>query len=108
MALIRTLSMLLGALAVLWLGAVSAPAPVEAATPPCHEIAVDHGAPADAPSPDKPMKTMSCCVACVAAPLPQPPIRASVRAPAPAVDPQTLPVGRTPAPEPGPPRAAAA
>lgn len=110
MALIRTLSMLLGALAVLWLGAVSGPAPAQAATPPCHEMTMDHGAPADAPSPDKPMKTMGCCVACVATPMPQPPVRAAVRAPAPvlAIGPQTLPVGRSPAPEPGPPRTVAA
>lgn len=102
MGLMRTWLLLLGALAVLALGA--APAVAEA-PPPCH--GTSHEAPA---TPDKPVKAMSCCAACVAAPLPQPPIRVSVRAPAPAsaVGPQTLPVGRTPAPEPGPPRAVAA
>ena len=105
MALFRTLSMLLGALAVLWLGATPISA-VSAEAPSCHEMSMDHGAPAEAPSPDKPMKAMGCCVACVAAPLPQPPVRAALRAPTPtlAIGPQTLPVGRTPTPEPGPPR----
>lgn len=111
MALIRTLSMLLGALAVLWLGAVPMPA-VSDEAPPCHEMTMKHGAPADAParSPDKPMKVMGCCVACVAVPLPQPPVRTAVRTPAPVltVGPQALPVGRTPTPEPGPPRTVAA
>lgn len=111
MALIRTLSMLLGALAVLWLGAVPMPA-ASAEAPPCHEKAMSHGTAPDAPSPspDKPMKVMGCCVACVASPLPQPPVRTAVRAPAPvhAVRPQALLAGLTTAPEPGPPRTVAA
>lgn len=107
MALFRTLSMLFGALAVLWLGALSGPAPAAAEPAPCH--AMSHGE-APAPSPDKPIKAMGCCVACVAAPLPQPPVRAAARALAPDRTPRltALPVGRTPAPEPGPPRAVAA
>lgn len=110
--MLRTLSMLLGALAVLWLGAVAAPAQASTGTPPCHEMAMSHGGTPDAPapSPDKPMKAMSCCVACVATPLLQPPVRAAVRAPAPvhAARPQALPAGLTTAPEPGPPRTVAA
>lgn len=102
--------MLLGALAVLWLGAVPMPA-ASAEAPPCHEMTMGHGAMPDAPapSPEKPMKVMGCCIACVAASLPQP-VRTAVRAPAPVltVGPQTLPVGRTPTPEPGPPRTVAA
>jgi len=104
--------MLLGALAVLWLGAVVAPAPASAETPPCHEMTMSHGMTPDAPapSPDKPMKAMGCCVACVAAPVPQPPVRAAVRATAPVHSTrlQALPVGQTTAPEPGPPRTVAA
>lgn len=110
--MLRTLSMLLGALAVLWLGAVAAPAQASAGAPPCHEMTMSHGGTpaAPAPSPDKPMKAMSCCVACVASPLPQPPVRAAVRASAPLHAPrlQDLPVGQTTAPEPGPPRTVAA
>ena len=107
MAILRTLSLLLGALAVLTLGALAAPAPASAETAPCHSMT--HGE-APAPSPDKPMKAMGCCLACVAAPLPQPPVRAAVRAPAPDRTPRLtmLPAGRSPAPEPGPPRAVAA
>ena len=103
--MLRTLSMLLGALAVLWLGAVPMPA-TSAEVPPCHEMTIEHGE-TPAPSPDKPMQVMGCCVACVVAPLPQPPVRAVVRPPAPghAARLQTLPVGQIPSPEPGPPRA---
>jgi hypothetical protein len=112
MAMLRTLSMLLGALAVLWLGAVAAPASASAEAPPCHEMTMSHGMAPDAPapSPDKPMKSMSCCIACVATPLPQPPVRAAIRAPAPlhASRLQAQPVGRTTQPEPGPPRTVAA
>lgn len=111
MALIRTLSMLLGALAVLWLGALPMPA-ASAEAPPCHEMTMSRETAPDAPasSPEKPMNAMSCCVACVATLLPQPPVRAAVRAPAPghAARPQALPAGLTTAPEPGPPRTVAA
>lgn len=111
MALIRTLSVLLGALAVLWLGTVPMPA-ASAEAPPCHEMTMSHGTAPDAPapSPDKPMKAMGCCVACVAASLPQPPVRAALRTPAPvhAARHQAPLAGLTTAPEPGPPRTVAA
>jgi hypothetical protein len=105
MAMLRTLSILLGAFAVLWLGALAAPASAEPA--PCHSMSSQE---APAPSRDKPMKAMSCCVVCVTAPLPQPPVRAAFHAPASDRTPllTALPAGRSPAPEPGPPRAVAA
>lgn len=105
MALVRTLFMLLGAVGVLLLGAVS---PTMAATEPapCHEIAgMDHGG--SAPAPDKSMKSMACCVACIAAPTITPPDRSGVEArpasPQPAA--RALPVGRRLTPETGPPKA---
>lgn len=112
MALFRTLSMLLGALAVLWLGAASDVSAVPSDTPPCHEMVSGHGMTPDAPvpTPDEPMKAMSCCAALVAPQTPEPSIRAAVRPPAPAhlLGLHALLVGRTPAPEPGPPRTVAA
>jgi len=95
--------MLLGAAAVLTLGAagVSA-APSDA--PPCHQGAGERQpAPGHAP---KPMKAMICCVACVSTPVPEPvdaPRFGVVARPAqPALS--ALPSGRRLTPEPGPPR----
>ena len=104
MKIIQSLLMLLGALAVLSLGAVGASASPAAAAP-CHET----GGSTPAKAPDhapKAMKAMICCVACVAAPtpdaapLPGPrvsPARASLA-------PVAMPAGRLLSPEPGPPR----
>ncbi|GAA0654923.1 hypothetical protein [Brevundimonas lenta] len=106
MTALRTFILLLGALAVLILGALATPGSAEASAPPCHEMS--HGQPADeAPSsPDKPVKPMGCCVACVATVAPEPPMRAALALPAPprsaALPP--MPVGQTLSPEPGPPR----
>lgn len=63
MAFLRTLMILLGALAVLTLGAT--PMAAMAEEPPCHSQ--DHQPPTDQPA-SKAMKVMNCCVACVAAP----------------------------------------
>ena len=112
MANLRILSILFGALAVLWLGVVGAPASAGSPVPSCHEAAMAHGMTHEVPAstPDKPVKAMGCCVACVTASLLQPPVRSALRAPAPAHDVRlhALPTGRTTAPEPGPPRTVAA
>lgn len=104
MALARTLFMLLGALGVLLLGAVP-PAMADRPPPPCHEMAgTGHG---DAPSqPDKPMKSMACCVACIAAPGITPPDRSGVAARPASLKPaaRALPVGLRLTPETGPPK----
>ena len=105
MAPLRTLLLLLGALGVLLLGAVS-PMAASTETPPCHEM-VGRSSGAPTSTPDKPMKSMACCVACIAAPAVVPPIRTGVAArPAP---PQptlrALPTGRRLSPETGPPKA---
>lgn len=105
MALIRTLFMLLGAVGVLLLGAVS-PTMAASKPAPCHEMAgMDHGG--SAPQPDKPMKSMACCVACIAAPGVTPPVRdgLAVRAALPQPVMPTLPTGRRLIPETGPPKA---
>jgi len=100
---LSSILMLIGALAVLSLGAVSASA-APASIPPCHET----GAPTSDPSEHSPkaMKAMICCVACVAAPSPTcPPL------PGLPVSPSRLtvglidmPAGRLLSPEPDPPR----
>jgi hypothetical protein len=105
MAFARTLLMLLGALGVLLLGAVS-PAMASAEPAPCHEMAgMGHGD--GAPQPDKPVKSMACCVACIAAPGVTPPVRSgvAVRAALPHPTLPALPTGRRLTPETGPPRA---
>ena len=105
MALLRTLLLLLGALGVLLLGAVS-PSMAATETPPCHEMA---GMTSDTPAstPDRPMKTMACCVACIAAPAIILPIRTGVAArptqPQPTL--RARPTGRRLTPEIGPPKA---
>jgi hypothetical protein len=105
MAFARTLFMLLGVLGVLLLGAVP-PAMADSPPPPCHEIAaMGHGD--SAPQPDKPMKSMACCVACIAAPAIAPPDRSGVAVRPSALKPaaRALPVGLRLAPETGPPKA---
>jgi hypothetical protein len=105
MALLRTLLLLLGAFGVLLLGAVS-PSMAATETPPCHEMA-GMASKDPTPSPNKPMKSMACCVACIAAPAIVPPGGAGVSArpttPQPTL--RILPTGRRPSPETGPPKA---
>lgn len=100
---LSSILMLIGALAVLSLGAVGASAaPVSA--PPCHEA----GGPTSDSSDHSPkaMKAMICCAACVAAPSPTcPPLPGLPVSPsrlaAGLID---MPAGRLLSPEPGPPR----
>lgn len=105
MDFVRTLLLLLGALGVLLLGAVS-PAAASTETPPCHEMT---GMTSDAPTstPDKPMKSMACCVACIAAQAIIPPIRTGIttRPSLPQPTLRVLPTGRRPSPDTGPPKA---
>ena len=105
MALVRTLLLLLGALGVLLLGAVS-PSMAATETPPCHEMSgtASHDT---TPSSDKPMKSMACCIACIAAPAIVPPIRTgvAVRPTPPQPTLRALPIGRRLTPETGPPKA---
>jgi len=95
--------MLIGALAVLSLGAVGASA-APVSTPPCHE-AVGPVSDSSDHSP-KAMKAMICCAACVAAPSPTcPPLPdRSVSPSRLAVGLIDMPAGRLLSPEPGPPR----
>lgn len=102
--------MLLGALSVLMLGAVPASAKAGDAAP-CHETVAasqsHHQAPARSEKPEKATAAMACCVSCVVTPALQPPSRplaghaGSPGAPVPA----SLPVGLSPTPEHGPPKA---
>ncbi|RZJ17542.1 MAG: hypothetical protein EON91_08945 [Brevundimonas sp.] len=107
MRMLQTLLLLIGAMAVLVLGAGGMPA--SAAEPaPCHaEGATHHSAPDTPATPSKALKTMGCCVVCVTAPLPQPPgaTTAAASAARPARLPTALPRGLIPSPEPFPPRA---
>jgi hypothetical protein len=103
--IVSSLLLLIGALAVLTLGALGVGAGPAMAEPPCHEMG--HATPdPSGKAPDKAMKAMACCVACVAAPTIPPAARPQTAA-APlrltAVSP-ALPSGRRPSPEPGPPR----
>lgn len=107
--MLQVIAILTGVLAVLTLGALGGPASAETAAP-CHAAmeALHGAAPADAPAPvQKPTAAMGCCVACVSAPAL--PARAPDAAPVPPADhapfSRLLPDGRSPAPEPGPPRA---
>lgn len=94
-------------MAVLMLGASGAWAN-EHATMACHETAgatVGH----DAPSPKAPAKAMvmACCIACVTPTIAQP---AATRVSQPSLNlgqpaRLTMPLGRSPAPEPAPPKA---
>ena len=111
MAMVRILVLLIGALAVLALGA-STPARAEAvAPPPCHEMVAGprggSGPATPAPGKAHAMAAMACCVACVAAPapvLPGVPTPAAVPADETRARASPLRVGLSPAPEPGPPR----
>lgn len=108
MRALQALMMLLGALAVLIIGALPASALTDASSaPPCHETTThSSGTETPSPAPDKPMKAMDCCVVCVTAPTLRPPDRARLAPPrpAPAVRLTALPAGERPAPEPHPPR----
>ncbi|MFJ6024194.1 hypothetical protein ACIQC9_06305 [Brevundimonas sp. NPDC092305] len=103
--LIRSLLILLGALATLTLGA-AAVAVASPSTPPCHEAAMthgDHGGQDEAPG--KTMKAMACCAMCVTASLPL--LTSDGTAETPTLPQPTLASslnGRAPAPEPMPPR----
>ncbi|OGN47659.1 MAG: hypothetical protein A2795_07230 [Caulobacterales bacterium RIFCSPHIGHO2_01_FULL_67_30] len=109
MKIVSSLLLLIGALAVLTLGALGVSASPAMAEAPCHEAS--HAAPDQTPDhsgkpPGKPMKAMACCVACVAAPNLDP---ASDSAPTVAPARLTAPLFNVPAglllsPEPGPPR----
>lgn len=100
---------MVGALAVLSLGVSGAFAAAAAPAAPCHEMSqtveqTDTRRPSDhAP---RTLKTMACCVACVAPPSPTP---NALPGPFPTADriasrSSSLPVGRRLSPEPGPPR----
>lgn len=108
MRVVQALMMLLGALAVLMIGAAPADAHGDlASAPPCHEIAAHHpdiGTPA--PDPGKTMKATDCCVAVMTQPALRSPERARLVTPRPATVglPVALPAGERPAPEPHPPR----
>lgn len=109
MKIVSSLLLLIGALAVLTLGALGVGAGPAMAEAPCHETrhsAPDHSGKVPGKAPDKAMKAMACCVACVAAPTIPPAARPQTAA-APlrltAVSP-ALPSGRRLSPEPGPPR----
>jgi hypothetical protein len=107
--IVSSLLLLIGALAVLSLGALGVSAGPAMASAPCHETS--HAAPDQTPdqpvkAPGKTMKVMACCVACVAAPTVHPasrpgPTVSPVRLTAPRID---FPAGRLLSPEPGPPR----
>ena len=101
MALVRTLMILLGAFAVLTLGATPM---ASASEPPCHSRS--HEAPADQ-RPSKALKVMNCCVACVVAPRIEPVATPQAALPAASVFARSLSSlsGLTPSPAHGPPRA---
>ena len=102
MTAVRTVLILLGALAVLVRGATPMAAMADA--PPCHSQ--EHQAPADKPA-SKALTVMNCCVACVAAPRPEPtasPVAFTPPAATYHVPPSTL-TGLSPSPAHGPPRA---
>jgi hypothetical protein len=107
MACVRSLNvilMLLGAFAVLLLGVVPTTARTTEAQP-CHQSSTHAPVEDQAPAPSS--KAMACCVSCVVAPALQPAARVLAVAPArpaPPV-PASLPIGLSPAPEHGPPRA---
>jgi len=110
MAGVRSLNvilMLLGAFAVLLLG-VAPSAAMSTEAPPCHEAPAHGQAQHEAPAPSgKAMAAMACCVSCVVAPALQPPARVLTvtRARPAAPVPASLPLGLSPAPEHGPPKA---
>lgn len=103
MSMLRAVMLMLGVLAVLFLGGVSAPATsAEAVTPPCHEAPAQ---PVSDHDPAKAPPSMACCIACVTAQAPSPAnespvVHAALLSPAAARE----WIGREPSPEPGPPR----
>jgi hypothetical protein len=110
---VRTLQFLLvliGALSVLVLGALPTHAMgTETVAPPCHDMAMPAGStdtPGQSQEPDQPMTVMACCMACVASPLPRPPVRPATRIPVEKATAKVTcpPNGRTLTPEPRPPR----
>lgn len=109
MKIVSSLLLLIGALAVLTLGAVGVSASPAAASAPCHETSHETRSSTPDQTPahqNKAMKAMVCCVACVAAPGLEPvsrpgPTVAPARLNAPRFD---LPAGRRLSPEPAPPR----
>ena len=110
MVVVRSLNiilMLLGTFAVLLLG-VAPTAAMTAEAPACHAASTHAPADQKGPAPSgKAMAAMACCVSCVVAPVLQAPARdltATPERPAPPV-PASLPIGLSPAPEHGPPRA---
>ena len=106
MVWLRTVMTLAGTFAVLWLGGVSTHAVADSPPPPCHEVA-SHSTPVQSHhAPDKAMKSMACCIACVAG-LDVPVMRTvAQRIAVPVSDrAEVVPTGRTPAPEHGPPKA---
>lgn len=109
MKLVSSLLLLIGALAVLTLGAVGVSAGPAAAEAHCHET----GSAASDPTPDhsgktagKAMKAMACCVACVAAPTVDPASAPSRMGAPPRLGAARfdVPAGLRLSPEPGPPR----
>ena len=109
MKIVSSLLLLIGALAVLTLGAVGVSASPAMAEAPCHEMSStlsDQTPDHSGKTPGKTMKAMACCVACVAAPTVDPASDsgqtvAPPRLSAPLFD---VPAGRLLSPEPGPPR----
>lgn len=100
--------MLLGALGVLLIGAAS-PVMADTGPAPCHEMAGMEGAASNAPAstPERPMKTMACCVACIAAPSLTPPLRSTMTLPRdrPIALERALPTGLRTTPDTDPPKA---
>lgn len=97
--------MLIGALAVLFLGAEPT-AMANSPPAPCHEAAA-MGHDDRAPQPDQRMKSFACCVTCIAAPAITPVDRSGLAVRAIRLQPvaRTLPVGLRLSPETGPPKA---
>jgi len=110
MRVVQALMMLLGALAVLMIGAAPADAHGDlASAPPCHEVPAHHpDVETPSPEPGKAMKAMDCCVAVMTQPALRSPERARLIKPRPPAAglPMALPAGERPAPEPHPPRPA--
>ena len=99
--------MLISAFAVLGLGSVSASAGAKDTQPACHADTLPAGHSLPAQPADDATPAMGCCIACVAVPGLPPVARSQVVsvAPSPQSPVLILPTGRSPAPEPGPPRA---
>lgn len=105
MVIARTLFMLIGALGVLFLGAIPT-AMADSPPAPCHEMAAA-GHDDRAPQPDQRMKSFICCVTCIEAPAITPADRSGFAVRAMRLQPtaRILPVGLRLSPETGPPKA---